>query len=354
MDLSLSQTVSSCGLSWTFVSLPLFPGVWGWSIVLLPFFENTLSGHRQLPTQIVSSCLLGHHCGPNIDSPGCSDFSYFLRKNFPHAREVQIHRLRLCHCRSLFQVAFLNALRHGVLLPDRITRKMGRWLQENIEKFKLSKKIVLFITCEISLGQYVSEFVFGVNIFDLDLGVQIDSVKQPIQEQLCRFLKRVSLLDSSLADHLDHSFVIFKNVQLRLTFKKSAFVVTWSTCDNWSTSRFPFCLGLDVRSLSGSRRQFPAADLVFGDLALFDERNTSFTTSHESKASSPSILNPASNETISDCVEPWDTDVCFLHVQPMVTNVRLPNFHTYKPRLILNPQSPQQNQDLGINPICSV
>ena len=30
------------------------------------------------------------------------------------------------------------------------------------------------------MKQHVCELVFGVNVFDLDLGVQIDSVKQPI------------------------------------------------------------------------------------------------------------------------------------------------------------------------------
>ena len=32
---------------------------------------------------------------------------------------------------------------------------------------KQTQKLVPFITCEISLGQYVSELVFGVNVFDL-------------------------------------------------------------------------------------------------------------------------------------------------------------------------------------------
>ena len=35
--------------------------------------------------------------------------------------------------------------------------------------------------CEISLFQYVCELVLGVNVFDLDFGVQIDSIKQPIK-----------------------------------------------------------------------------------------------------------------------------------------------------------------------------
>ena len=51
--------------------------------------------------------------------------SYLLRKKFPHAREVQIHKLRLCHCRSLFQVAFLNSLWHGAMIPNRIRKKLA-------------------------------------------------------------------------------------------------------------------------------------------------------------------------------------------------------------------------------------
>ena len=43
-----------------------------------------------------------------------------------------------------------------------------------------TKKMVPFITREITFGQHVSKLVLGVNIFDLDFGVQIDSVKQPI------------------------------------------------------------------------------------------------------------------------------------------------------------------------------
>ena len=47
---------------------------------------------------------------------------------------------------------------------------------------------------------------------------------------------------SALNDHFDHSFVVFKkNVQMRL-WEECAFVVTWSTCDNCSTSRFPLRL----------------------------------------------------------------------------------------------------------------
>ena len=44
-----------------------------------------------------------------------------------------------------------------------------------------TRKMIPFITCEISLCQFVCELVLGVNVFDLDFWVQIDSIKQPIK-----------------------------------------------------------------------------------------------------------------------------------------------------------------------------
>ena len=51
----------------------------------------------------------------------------------------------------------------------------------DIEK---SQKVIPLISRETSFGQNVSMFVFGVIIFDLDLGFQVDSVKQPIRATL--------------------------------------------------------------------------------------------------------------------------------------------------------------------------
>ena len=42
------------------------------------------------------------------------------------------------------------------------------------------KKMIPFITREITFGQQVSDLVVGVNIFDLDFGFQINSVKQTV------------------------------------------------------------------------------------------------------------------------------------------------------------------------------
>ena len=59
------------------------------------------------------------------------------------------------------------------------------------------KKIVPFVTCEITFGQNVCELMFGVNVPNLNLRIEIHSVKQPIQSN-CEFLTLVSMWDFGL------------------------------------------------------------------------------------------------------------------------------------------------------------
>ena len=46
---------------------------------------------------------------------------------------------------------------------------------------KQSQQMIPFITCETALCQDVCKLVLGVNFFDLNLFIQIDSIKQPIK-----------------------------------------------------------------------------------------------------------------------------------------------------------------------------
>ena len=104
---------------------------------------------------------------------------------------------------------------------------------------------------------------------------------------------------SALDDHFDHSNVVFKNVQLRLTLRRVC------VCDDGPHATIDQRLGFSlvcVRSISGSHRQLRTCFFFFGDLVLFDERDT---------VNNPSILSQASNETESDSFVVWDTDVCF-------------------------------------------
>ena len=78
---------------------------------------------------------------------------------------------------------------------------------------KQTQKMIPFITCEISLGQYVCELVFGVNVFDLDFGVQMDSIGSPIKSNSVGSGNTSHCRASSLSHHLDHCFVVFKDIQ---------------------------------------------------------------------------------------------------------------------------------------------
>ena len=53
----------------------------------------------------------------------------------------------------------------------------------------------------------------------------------------------------------------------------------------------------------------------------------------QARARNPSIRNPTSNEIVPDSVVLWDTDVCFLHIQLIGTNVRRPKMHETLPEI---------------------
>ena len=61
--------------------------------------------------------------------------------------------------------------------------------------------------------KYVCELVLGVNVFDLDLGVQIDSIKQPIKNNSVGSGDVSHCRTSAFNDHLDYSFIVLKHIQ---------------------------------------------------------------------------------------------------------------------------------------------
>ena len=75
-----------------------------------------------------------------------------------------------------------------------------------------------------------------------------------------------------------------------------------------------------------------------------------------SRAGTPSIGEPASKEISSDSAESFETAVCFLHIQLIGTNVRLPIMHNIpsSPRSILNLEDLLRNRSPEIIPICTV
>ena len=76
--------------------------------------------------------------------------------------------------------------------------------------------------------------------------------------------------------------------------------------------------------------------------------------SHKSRAGSPSNLNPASKEMISHSVELCKTEVCFLHIQHIGTNERLPKTHNVPPEVDFESSRSPANRSLEPVPVCIV
>ena len=78
---------------------------------------------------------------------------------------------------------------------------------------KQAQQMIPLITRETSFGQNVSKLVFGVDVFDLDLGIQINSIKQPI---MCNSVSPGNMSHCrtlSFNDHYDHCFIVFEHIQ---------------------------------------------------------------------------------------------------------------------------------------------
>ena len=99
---------------------------------------------------------------------------------------------------------------------------------------KQTQQMIPLITREISLGQYVCELVLSVNVFDLDFGVQIDSIKQPIKSNSVGSGSMSHCRASSLYDHFDHCFVVFKHTQQSfLMWRSDGWGTPWDCLRLW-------------------------------------------------------------------------------------------------------------------------
>ena len=70
-----------------------------------------------------------------------------------------------------------------------------------------------------------ASWFFDIDTLDLDFWVQMDSVKHPIKSNSVRSGHVPHRRTSTLDNHLDDSFVIFKNVQLILALRRMCVVV---------------------------------------------------------------------------------------------------------------------------------
>ena len=82
----------------------------------------------------------------------------------------------------------LSSLASSCVLFDIAFRLVDGTEMADVER---TQKMIPFVTCEISLGQYVCELVFGVNVFDLDFWGPNVFCQTTNPVRLCGFWKHV-------------------------------------------------------------------------------------------------------------------------------------------------------------------
>ena len=186
-----------------------------------------------------------------------------------------------------------------------ILNKHNRWFHSSRVKFLLVRMS--------------ASWFFGVNVFDLDFWVQIDSIEQPIKSNSVGsgYVSHCGI--SSFYDHFDHCFVVFKHIQqsflMRRVHVRGNKINSIQIIDH-SLRLFTLCL-----------RPWFVWEQTTGLTVLswfwVEFQRTKTIRSHKSRAGIPSDLNLASKEMILILLN-CETEVCFLHIQLIGTNVWLP------------------------------
>ena len=133
----------------------------------------------------------------------------------------------------------------------------------------------------------------------------------------------------SFNDHLDLCIVVFKHIHTNFLTRRCTFEEIKSTLSR--SKIFPWIFFRDGSSCGLTRTKFVYGSHRSWLLWYVLPWRTATIRSLKASAGVPNILNPASKEMISDSVELWETDVCFLHIQLIGTNVWLPKMHSVPP-----------------------
>ena len=182
--------------------------------------------------------------------------------------------------------------------------------------------MIPFVTCEISLGQYVCESVFGVNVFVWIFGPKLIRSNNQSRATLwvletCLIVGLLPLMIILITASLSSNTYNKASWRSDWTFEGTeslSFITSIFFWDLWRLwTSLPGC-----PDLSETRETFPRTETI---------------RSHNSRACEPSNLSPVSREMISDSVELWEKAVCFLHIQLIGTNVWLPKMHSVPPEV---------------------
>ena len=189
------------------------------------------------------------------------------------------------------------------------------------------RRLVPLITFEISFGQHVCELMFGVKT-DLDLGVQMNPVKQPIQGSSVGPWNMPHFETSTFDNHLDYCLVV-KDIQHDAGVRMRC--IWWNVINVcWNDVGVLDWDGVVHVWLWHLPTGFSVALSPIHQFCSVQNEILQPPNPRE-RAGIPSMRKPASREMISVSVELCETEVCFLHIKLVGTNVCLPKMHRILP-----------------------
>ena len=218
-----------------------------------------------------------------------------------------------------------------------------KWLMLNKHKKWFHSSRVKFPLVSMSASWFlVSMYLIWI------FGVQNDSIEEPIKRNSVGPGNVSHCLTSSLYNHLDHCFVVFKHIQQSFLMRGQD---VWGNginiIQNVEHSLRSACLARD--SCHSSQQVVPvlySSDSCSQELQRSDPINQVWVYRP--------LLNPVSKEIFSDSVELCETAVCFLHIQLMGTMYDFQKRITFLQKWILSPQDLLRSQSLETVLVCIV
>ena len=190
----------------------------------------------------------------------------------------------------------------ALCFPIGSQRNLLKWLQDNIEKFKMLSKWrrwfhssrvklpLVSMSASWFLGSTYLIWIFGSKVI---LSNNQSSTTQWVLD-MCLIVGLPPLITILITASLSSKMYNWDS-----PWEECVLVGTWSTFDNYSTSHFLFSVGVLVCFLSMEWSLVPHKSL-WASLpclaVLFVERNTSITMSQRLRAGGPSMRNPASKK----------------------------------------------------------
>ena len=153
-------------------------------------------------------------------SPRCSEYprTFGCNRTFRGWGTCRNMRRPVCRCRFrfchtyFFSLLFLHPSRHRFGAAYQ-AGKLSTASRAEIADVEQMKKIIPFVTCEITFGQSVCELKLGINVSILNCRIKINPLKQPIQSNSVGSWHMSHCGTSAFDYHLNHGLIVLKDVQ---------------------------------------------------------------------------------------------------------------------------------------------